>query len=284
MPEKAPTAVAIHDLSAVGRCSAAVVLPVLSAMGIQCCPLLAAYLSAHSGFPKSDKAVFLDLTPQMAGTIHHWQELGLAFDAVYSGFLGAAEQVDLLCGYLDGLEPRRPYILVDPVMGDRGMAYTSCPPGLRDRMAQLARRAHCITPNLTEAAFLLGESYDRRPAERQGVEDWLLRLSLEGRRSVVLTGVSFREGEVGAACYDSGDGSVHFPMARQTDAHFGGTGDLFASVLLGGVLRGEALSAAAARAVAFVAQAVSYTLTLGTPTAHGVCFEPLLGQLIPPAG
>ncbi len=281
MPAPAPRAAVAQDLSGFGRCSLTVTLPVLAAMGVQCCPLLTAYLSTHTGFPPSRHAVFLDMTDQMTSTAAHWAELGVHFDAVYSGFLGSAAQIDCLEHFLDAFHRPGTLVLVDPVMADHGRLYRSYTPKLCRRMAELAAWADCITPNLTEAAILLGEDYENRPTDEDGIRRWLERLSLNGRRSVLLTGVSLEEGKLGAACLDRADGVVHFAMAPREPGQFSGTGDLFTSVVLGGLLRGERLFPAADRAADFTARAVRRTLDLGTPPPYGVSFEPLLGLLTP---
>ena len=275
----APRIAAIQDISGFGRCSITVVLPVLAAMGGQCCPLPTAYLSAHTAFPPSDKATFLDMTGQMAGTMDHWAELGVHFDAIYSGFLGSEAQIGLIEDMCRRFRGERTLVLVDPVMGDHGRPYRTYTPAMCARMGELAAQADVITPNLTEAAQLLGEPSEAVPADEAGMRHWLERLSLNGARSVVLTGVSFAPGRVGAGCLDRAGGSVCFPMAEEVPAHFPGTGDLFASVVLGALLRGSSLADAASQAVNFVQHCAARTLAMGTPLLEGVQFEPLLGEL-----
>ena len=275
----APRIAAIQDISGFGRCSMTVVLPVLAAMGGQCCPLPTAYLSAHTAFPPSEKAAFLDMTGQMAGSMDHWAELGVTFDAIYSGFLGSADQIGLIEELYRRFRRESTLVLVDPVMGDHGVPYRTYTPAMCARMGELAAQADVITPNLTEAALLLGEPYEAVPGDEAGMRRWLERLSLDGKRSVVLTGVTFAPGRVGAGCLDRADGSMCFPMAEEVPAHFPGTGDLFASVVLGALLRGGSLADAAGRAVEFVQHCAARTLALGTPPLEGVQFEPLLGEL-----
>lgn len=270
---------AVHDISGFGRCSLTVVLPVLAAMGAECCPLPTAFLSAHTAFPKSDRAVFLDMTDQMARTGRHWKELGVEFDAIYSGFLGSEAQIGLLGEFIREFRGARTLVMVDPVMGDWGRPYRTYTPDLCRRMGELAEHADVITPNLTEAAILLGEEYDPAPGEAK-TRAWLERLSRKGTRSVVLTGVQFREGQIGAGCFDRETGEVSFPSARLEPGSFSGTGDLFASVMLGGLLRGERLHAAAARAVDFVQRCAAYTAARGGDLREGVMFEGLLRELM----
>lgn len=276
--KRAPKIAVVHDMCGFGRCSMTVALPVLAAMGGQCCPVPTAYLSAHTGFPDSGRAVFHDLTEQLPGVASHWAELGVELDAIYSGFLGSARQVDYLLSFLARFRREGTIVLVDPVMGDHGRAYRTCTPDLRARVAELAAQADVITPNLTEAALLLGEPY-RENLNAATLRAWLERLSLEGRRSVAITGISTTPAELGAACIERTGGRIFFAMARREEGSFPGTGDLFASVLLGSLLAGEGLQSAAAAAVDFVSKSVRRTLALGTPVLEGVQFEGLLGEL-----
>ena len=278
--EIAPRIAAIQDISGFGRCSLTVVLPVLSAMGSQCCPLLTASLSAHTAFPPSDKATFLDRPGQMEGTTAHWAELGVTFDAIYSGFLGSADQIRIIERFYQQFRGEHTRVLVDPVMGDHGKPYRTCTPDLCAKMRQLADQADCITPNRTEAALLLDEDYANRPTEETGIRNWLERLSLDGKRSVVLTGVSLTEGQIGAGYFDRITGTTGFAMAHQEPAHFPGTGDLFASVLLGALMRGDELPGSVRQAVDFVQRCVACTLEVGTQPLEGVQFEPLLKELV----
>lgn len=270
---------AVHDMSGFGRCSLTVALPVLAAMGAECCPLPTAYLSAHTAFPKSDRAVFLDMTDQMARTGQHWKELGAEFDAIYSGFLGSEAQIGLLGEFIREFRGANTLVMVDPVMGDWGRPYRTYTPDLCRRMGELAEHADVITPNLTEAAILLGEEYDPAPGEAKA-RAWLERLSREGTRSVVLTGVRPEEGRIGAGCLDRETGEASFPSARLEPGTYSGTGDLFASVTLGALLRGESLRAAVARAVDFVQRCAAYTAGQGGSGVEGVMFEGLLRELM----
>ena len=165
-------------------------------------------------------------------------------------------------------------------MGDHGRVYRTYTPEMCEQMIQLAAEADLITPNLTEAALLLGEPFDHIPDSQAGIETWLRRLSLDGKRSVVITGVSLAPKALGAGCLDARSGKIRFAMARQEPGQFFGTGDLFAAVLLGSLLRGETLSESTARAVDFIQKSVARTLAAGTPMLEGVQFEPLLRELL----
>ncbi len=269
-----PRIAAIHDLSCFGRCSLTIALPVLSAMGCQCCPLPTALLSAHTGFPGN---TFLDLTAEMGRIADHWTAMDLQFDAIYSGFLGSADQVDTVARFFNTFKKSSTAVIVDPVMGDHGTAYRTCTPELCRGMRVLAENSDVITPNLTEAALLLDRPYEEiRQADAYEV---VRRLSLGGRRSVVLTGYSSEPGQTGTLCFDRDSGESKAVQTPREPQDFSGTGDLFASVLAGGVARGVPLFQAAQAAADFVRDCIARTLAEGLTEQDGVDFEPLLGQL-----
>ena len=273
-----PRVAAIHDLSGFGRCSLTIVMPVLSAMGVQCCPLPTAYLSTHTGGFTGN--TFVDLTDQMAAAMDHWLGLDLTFEAVYTGFMGSCRQMALCRSFLTALrEKTPPLVVVDPVMGDHGRLYRTYTPEMCRAMADLAAEADVIVPNRTEAARLLDRDYDSLPDEAAG--ETVQALSLGGRRSVVLTGVSLQPGKIGAACFDRETGQVALIQTDFAGRAFHGTGDLFASVLTGALVRGETLCQAAERAAEFVRLCALHTTPQDLPPREGVDFEPLLGLLAP---
>lgn len=272
--------IAVHDLSGFGKCSLGVVIPTLAAMGVRACALPTAYLSAHTAFPPCEHAVFLDLTAQMEATLAHWEELHAQFDGFYSGFLGAPEQMEILERCLSQQRRDGFLAMVDPVMGDGGKPYRTYTPQLCRKMAELAAHADVITPNLTEAAILLNEAYDPSP-DREKAADWLRRLSLDGRRSVIITGLSLSPDTLGAGCYDRETDAVELAQAPLAHGIFSGTGDLFASVAFGKLLAGESLPVATQAAVRFVSLAANATLDRGGDPVEGADFEPLLPLLAP---
>lgn len=268
-----PRIATIHDLSGFGRCSLTVALPILSAMGAQCCPLPTAFLSTHTGGFQG--FTFLDMTDEMPKVAAHWKSLNLKFDAIYSGFLGSARQIGVVEEFFYDFREPNTLTVVDPVMGDHGEVYKTYTPAMCAGMTRLARLADVITPNLTEAALLLGLPLNALPSPRETVE----RLSLDGKRSVVLTGVSMSPGMTGAMCFDAKTGRTE---AVQTDfiAHeFHGTGDVFASVLTGALVQGRKLNDAAMLAAKFVRACAERTAAASLPMREGVEFEPMLGYL-----
>lgn len=274
-----PRVAAIHDMSGFGRCSLTVAIPILSAMGVQCCPLPTAFLSTHTG--GFEGFTFLDMTDEMPKGADHWASLGLTFQAIYSGFLGSARQIGIVEDFIRRFRRPDTVVVIDPVMGDYGRVYQTYTAAMCDGMARLAELADVITPNLTEAALLLGQPYDALPAGEAGLRQITERLSLEGRRSVVLTGASLAPGQTGAVCYDARTGRTQVVQTAYIAHEFHGTGDVFASVLTGALVRGSALADAAGQAAEFVRACAQRTAAENLPMREGVDFEPLLGLLIP---
>ena len=272
-----PRVAAIHDMSGFGRCSLTVAIPILSAMGVQCCPLPTAFLSTHTG--GFEGFTFLDMTDEMPKVAAHWKQLDLGFRALYSGFLGSERQIGIVEDFIQNFRADGTIVVVDPVMGDHGKVYQTYTPAMCAGTAHLAAQADVITPNLTEAALLLGIPYEDLPAGEAGCREIVEKLSLEGRRSVVLTGAAAGEDATGAVCFDAADGRVHTVQTKRVPREFHGTGDVFASVLTGALVQGASLTEAARAAVDFVKLCAERTAAEGLPMREGVDFEPLLGAL-----
>jgi len=274
-----PRVAAIHDLSGFGRCSMTIVLPTLSAMGVQCCPVLTAYLSTHTGGFSGN--TFLDMTDQMPLVAAHWLREGVTFQGIYTGFMGSREQIGLTAKLISDFKGPETAVVVDPVMGDHGRAYRTYTPEMCAAMGELAARADVITPNRTEAAILLGADYeDVRLDNEVDCRRWAEALSRDGSCSVVLTGVSRGEDRLGAVCFDRETGETRLVLAPRVRESFHGTGDLFASVLTGGLVRGKGLMEAAQLAAEFTSLCAGHTaMQHGLPRREGVDFEPLLWRL-----
>lgn len=268
---------AVHDLSCVGRCSLTVALPILSAAGLEASALPTAVLSTHTG--GFTGMTFRDLTQDLPAIFQHWKTLDLAFDAIYTGYLGSAEQVALVEQLFDAFRGEQTKIIVDPVMGDHGKLY----PGMSEKMPQLMKwlcqRADVIVPNQTEAALMLGRPYLETPDQAE-VDDLMQALREMTRASVVLTGISPEEGKLGAAVYDRETGQTACPAAPHMPGSYHGTGDVYASALTGAYLAGKTLVQAAQIAADFTQQSIVETLPLGLETRYGVCFERALPQML----
>ena len=271
-----PRVAAVHDLCGYGKCSLGVAIPVLSAAGCDVCPVPTGLFSSHTAFPGW---YMHDTTDMLADYLAAWKNIGVKIDAVYSGFLGAPEQVerirDLYALYPAALR------VVDPVMADHGKVYPTYTPELCD--AELACGADILTPNLTEAAIILGEPIgdewagtDISDAEAHRLVDALVA---KGAKHVVLKGIQ-REGET---CIRNFVGGADMETVEVHNEYLPymlhGTGDLYASCLLAAVMAGRPLEEAVRFAGDFVHDAMIVSAQQPEFRDRGVSFEPLLGKV-----
>lgn len=268
---------AIHDLSCVGRCSLTVALPVLSACGIHTSALPTALLSTHTG--EFTGYTCLDLTEEMRAIGDHFATLPLRFDGLYTGFLGSFAQIELVGEVLARYRRADGLTLVDPVMADHGRLYATYTREMAEGMGELCRLADVIVPNLTEACILLDRPYDPNPDERT-VRGLLEALATRyGCGQVIVTGVS-RGDQLGACGFCAADGSFSYAGAQRLPQVFYGTGDVFASALMGAMLCGKTTAEAAKVAVDFTHLAMLHTLDNGLPLRYGVAFEQAIPWLV----
>lgn len=273
-----PRVAAIHDISGFGRCALTVIMPVLSTMGMQVCPVPTAVLSTHTG-GFSDFS-FHDLTDTMVEYIDHWKGLDLKFDCIYSGFLGSEHQIDIVKDFIRDFKTKENQLLVvDPVMADDGELYETYTPAMKKKMAFLVQKADIITPNLTEAYFLLDENYVENPMNENAMKAMLTRLSDMGPKIVVITGIPGQDGHHYNIGYDKAADICWKVGYESIPVNYPGTGDIFTSVLIGGLLKGDNLPMAIDRATQFVSLAVRITYGYRTPERDGVILEKVLGWL-----
>ncbi|MGI5957866.1 MAG: pyridoxamine kinase [Massiliimalia sp.] len=266
---------AIHDLSGFGRCSLSVISPILSVMGIQPVPVPTAVLSTHTG--GFHDVVFRDLSDYILPALHQYQAEHLEFECIYTGFLGSQEQIghclDFIAAYPNALT------LVDPVMGDHGERYKTYTPSMCDCMRQLVKKANVITPNPTEMHLLLGQEYDPRPLPHQKLKTNLLKLSEMGPDTVIVTGVELADMTVNNIGYDRKRGAFWRVKCSYMPVSYPGTGDIFASVVVGSLLKGDSLPIAMERATRFLELAIKRTFSYSTDRRFGVMLEPNLSWL-----
>jgi len=275
---------AVHDLSCFGRCALTVVIPTLSVMGAAVIPLPTALLSTHTG--GFTGMTFLDLTDTMQPALEHFKSMNLRFDAIYTGFLGSAAQIDTVARAIELFGDHTP-ILVDPVMGDDGKVYQTYTPEMCRRMQELCAKATILTPNLTEAYLLCDEAYrdpaDLSPEDALSEAERLLHKLTEryGAEKLALTGIELADGNIATLSYDrevTGHESIH--SIHKIEHGYPGTGDIFASVLLGRVMNGDSFHNAVDFACRIVAEMIADTAKYDTPRREGVLLEKNLYRLI----
>lgn len=265
---------AIQDLSCFGKCSLAVVLPVLSAMGLECAPLPTALLSGH--FAALPQVSVLDLTERMGLIADQWSLGGVRFDGIFSGYLGSAAQVEQVEHFAARFREENTVFVADPAMADRGVLYRGFDQSHVQAMTRLCSGADVVLPNVTEACLMLEQPYAdcQTRAQVENLAQGMLQL---GAGAVVLTGVSFSPERVGIACCDGGQ--VLIMDRPKTPGHYNGTGDLFGSVFTGALVKGMPFARAAERAMEFTSRVIAETAANPDHRPYGVDFERCLPLL-----
>ena len=271
---------AIHDLSGCGRVSLTVAIPILSAMGIQVCPLPTAVLSSHTQYPGFS---FLDLTDQMPLFINHWKQLGIQFDAIYSGYLGSPEQTAIVAGLIDDFASDGQLVVVDPVLGDNGRLYTSLNDDMIAQMRVLIRKAVVVTPNLTELFMLLDMPY-KELVPLDELKEYLVMLAEHGPEIVIVTSVPEDKSAKTTSVVAYDKRSKHFwkVSCLYFPAHYPGTGDTFTSVITGSLMQGDSLPIALDRAVQFILMGIRATFGYEYDNRDGILLERILPTLQAP--
>ncbi len=271
-------ALAIHDISCVGRCSLTVALPILSAAGINTAVIPTALLSTHTG--EFTGYTHLDLSGQLLPIATHLSTLGLHFDAFYSGYLASDQQVELVLEISEMLCDKQTHIFVDPAFADHGRLYSHMGENMPAQMRRLCQQARTIVPNFTEASFLLQKPYLARGYDEDYVRSVASELAALGPESVVITDVHILDGQTSIAVYRKADRAFHLLHKPEFEGVFHGTGDVFASFLIACILNGQELFKAARTALNCTHESIRLTLKSGDPLRYGVHFEQVLPQLI----
>ena len=265
----------IQDISCLGKCSVTVALPVISAMGVETVILPTAVLSTHTMF---QGFTVKDLTDQLIPITDHWKKEGVHFDAIYTGYLGSAEEIAIAKRIFDEFGGEDTTIFVDPVMADNGKLYPAFDEAYAAQNATLCARADVIVPNITEACFMTGMDY-REKYDEAYIRELLRRLTALGAKTTVVTGVSLSEGKTGVMGYEREKDAFFTYQNDRVNASYHGTGDIFSSVCVGGILRGLGLEGAVRLAADYTADTIRTTLENPKKPWYGVDFEATLPKL-----
>ncbi len=275
MPEKLLKCAIINDLSGYGRCSLTVAMPILAALGIQPCPIPTAVLSNHTDY---DNYFIKDFTEHMPEYIENWRKLKLEFDAIYTGFLGSAQQVEIIKGFIRSFKKADTLLFVDPVMGDNGKLYATYNKSLCDEMKRLVGIADVISPNLTEACILSDMEYLYNPGDKY-VYDIAETLADKGVSTVVITGI--RRGEkIANFVVDKKKNERFFIESDFVGSTYCGTGDVFSSLLCGYLLKRVPNREALSMTSEFVKNVTAFSRENSVSPRDGIAFEPLLHNII----
>ncbi|MCI5622237.1 MULTISPECIES: pyridoxamine kinase [Anaerostipes] len=278
MKRSVPRVAAIHDLSGFGRASLTTIIPILSTMGVQVCPLPTAILSNHTG--GFDSFSFVDFTEHMKAYIEEWKKLKIDFDCIYSGFLGSERQIQIVSDFIDDFSTDDNLVVIDPVLGDNGNLYSTMTEDHVREMKKLVAKADIITPNFTEVSLLLGEDY-KEETNNEEMKVWLRRLSDMGPKIVVATSVPDQgvEKDSNVIAFDRDSDTYWKIRCKYIPAFYPGTGDAYTSVMIGSLLNGDSLPIALDKGVQFITQAIKASYGFDYPNREGVLLERVLDVL-----
>ncbi|EKU89407.1 pyridoxamine kinase [Bacteroides oleiciplenus] len=268
---------AVHDLSGIGRVSLTVVIPILSSMGFQVCPLPTAVLSSHTQYPQFS---ILDLTDEMPRIIAEWKKLDIQFDAFYTGYLGSPRQVQIVSDFIDDFRQPDDLVVVDPVLGDNGRLYTNFDESMIREMRHLTAKADVITPNLTELFYLMDKPYKADNTDEE-LKTYLRLLSDAGPQVVIITSVPVHgeSHKTSVYAYNRVGDRYWKITCPYLPAHYPGTGDTFTSVITGALLQGDSLPIALDRATQFILQGIRATFGYEYDNREGILLEKVLHNL-----
>jgi len=272
--------VTVQDISCVGKCSLTVALPIISAMGVETAIIPTAVLSTHTMF---QNFTCKDLTDQIEPITAHWKTEDFGFDAIYTGYLGSFEQIDIVTRMFEDFKTESNVTIVDPAMADNGKLYPAFDEAFAKKMATLCAKADIILPNITEASFMTGMEYKTEYDEAY-VKEMLKALTGLGTKIAVLTGVGFEEDKTGAMGYDSVNDEFWYFEQKKLPCSYHGTGDIFASAFTGALMNGFDWKGAAEIASEYVAECIWLTMADGKKEWYGVHFEEAIPFLLAKLG
>lgn len=271
--------VTIQDISCVGKCSLTVALPIISSMGIETAIIPTAVLSTHTAF---SGFTFHDLTQEIEPITAHWKKENFDFDAIYTGYLGSIEQIELMKKLIKEFKTNNTTVIVDPCMADNGKLYPGFDSNFALEMATLCSKADYILPNLTEASYLLGIPYIEKDYDEDYIKEIILKLSKTGAKNVILKGIVFNSdqktikdvsGKIGICAYNKEEDSFSWYFHEKISQSFHGTGDVFASVFVGALTRGMKMEDSYTLAADFVVESIKKTIESPNYHTYGVDFE-----------
>ena len=263
----------INDLSGFGRCSITVELPIISHMKIQCCPIPTSIFSNHTGY---DSFYFQDFTESMLPYIEEWKKMDLKFDGICSGFLGSARQIEIVQNFFENFKSENTLVIVDPIMGDDGVPYTTYTEEMCRQMKHLIPYADIITPNLTEACILTETTYKTRWKLKE-LAELAKKLEAMGPGKIVITGIP-QGSYVANYCYESGREPSIIKTHRVGTSRCG-TGDIFSSIVAADAVNGVEFYQSVRKASLFIKKCILRSIELEIPLTDCVCFEEILHKL-----
>ncbi len=282
IPNYIPRVVAVNDLSGFCRVSLIEAISIMASMGVEVCPLPTAVLSTHTYH--FENYTFCDLTEEMPKILDNWRGLDIKFNGICTGYLGSPRQIEILSDFIKAEKGPGFITVIDPVLGDNDLSeaetvYYDRMNELLCSMKEFVGLADVITPNLTEACLLLDRKYPKRPVTEDEIIEMLYALSELGPEKIAITSVMTDTKKMCVGVLDKELDKTVILDCGYVDRPFHGTGDIFAAVLTGGLLRGKTMIEASTLAVEFIKAAIAETLKYpNIRIEHGAIFEPILAK------
>lgn len=264
----------IQDISCVGQCSLTVALPIISACGLETCILPSAVLSTHTG--GFSGFTFRDLTDDIPAIAEHWRKEGIDFQAIYTGYLGSAKQIEYVMDIMNTLSAKECLHIVDPAMADNGKLYTGFDLDFVQEMKKLCYSADIILPNITEACYITDTEYVEN-YDKEYIDKLVGKLVENGAKTIILTGVSFNPETTGVLIYENGETKIYEHKKIANGCH--GTGDIYASAFTGAMMRGHNAYESAKIAADYTVKCIENTQG-DKDHWYGAKFESALPELI----
>ena len=267
----------IQDISCIGKCSLTVALPIISAMGVEAAIVPTAVLSTHTNFANF---TFRDLTDDMPSIKDVWVKEGFKFDAIYTGYIGTIEQIDIVSDYFKTFSNPAGYIIVDPAMADNGKLYTGFDMTFAKKMTTLCSGADIILPNISEAAFMTGSPYPGENASVEKIKDLLLKLANLGTKIAVITGVHIEPERFGYIGYNTQTKTFFSYSTKKIAIKSHGTGDVFASTFTGALMNDFSIEESLQIAANYTCKCIENTFNDPKAVRYGVNFEAEIPYLL----
>ena len=257
----------INDYTGFGRCSVAVQLPIISMLKVQCCALPTSIFSDHTGF---ESFFYTDYTDNMQAYIEEWKKLQLHFKGICTGFLGSAQQIQIVSQFIRDFKKEDTITVIDPVMGDYGKEYPTYTEEMCSQMIELVRYADIVVPNVTEACILTGTPYKEKWTTRE-----LLTLAEKigeiGPEKIVITGIP-QKTYVSNFCLEKGKG-YELIRTHKIGSSRSGTGDIFSAIIAADAVNGVEFTQSVRKASKFIKKCIQRSIEMDLPLTDGVCFE-----------
>ena len=241
----------IEDISCYGKCSTTVAYPILSVAGFEVSLLPTAIFSAHTGISKD--IAFLDFAGGMKGILNSWESLDLNYDAVLIGYSFGKKQLKILKDFLEKNKQR--LVILDPAMAENGRLYSKLPEDYPMAVKEMIKYCDYLTPNITEAFMLAEKPYHKGPYVRTEIMELLIILYGKYRKNVIITGIEAVDNKLMVMAIDD-SGDIYRYETEKINRSYSGTGDVYAAVLLDGLLKGRDFQTSVKEAMELTTRAV----------------------------